>query len=228
MNKIKGILLDLDNTLYDYDKVHESAMNETVRYICKISGKDEQTINNLFIKCREEVHQALCNTAASHNRVLYFQKMCEALKMDVIENVLKIYNVYWDTTLANLNMDEHTLDFMNYISKYKIALITDLTAHIQFRKLEKLGLSKYVDFVITSEEAGVEKPSKGIFDLALSKINMDYSEVVMIGDSFEKDCLGARDSGIKAFWLNRKEQTATKHENIIEVRTLGEIKEYLN
>lgn len=33
-----------------------------------------------------------------------------------------------------------------------------MTAYIQYKKLESLGVTPYIDFMVSSEEAGVEKP----------------------------------------------------------------------
>lgn len=33
-----------------------------------------------------------------------------------------------------------------------------MTAYVQYRKLEAIGVTSYIDFIVTSEEAGAEKP----------------------------------------------------------------------
>jgi FMN phosphatase YigB (HAD superfamily) len=57
------------------------------------------------------------------------------------------------------------------------ANITDLTAQIQFRKMVYLGLDEYFDYVVTSEEAGKDKPHRAPFDIILSKIDVAPSEI---------------------------------------------------
>ena len=67
----------------------------------------------------------------------------------------------------------------------------------QIRKLIKLG---YKDIsLVTSEEVGVEKPDEAIFYYALNKINLKPEQVIMIGDSYAKDILGATNIGIQAY-----------------------------
>ena len=51
--------------------------------------------------------------------------------------------------------------------RIKTAVVSDLTTHIQLRKMDKLRISKYIDFLVTSEEAGSEKPHAVMFLLAL-------------------------------------------------------------
>ena len=76
--------------------------------------------------------------------------------------------------------------------------VTDMQATFQVENLRKLKLSKYIDFLATSEEAGAEKPNKRIFNLALQKMQLNKSKVIMIGDSIKKDIKGAESIGIKA------------------------------
>jgi putative hydrolase of the HAD superfamily len=55
--------------------------------------------------------------------------------------------------------------------------------------------------MLSSEEAGIEKPSPVIFGKALSKLNLKAEEVIMIGDNEEKDILGAEAMGIKSYLI---------------------------
>ena len=105
------------------------------------------------------------------------------------------------------------------LKKYKnnICLATDLTADIQYRKIKKLKLHNYCNSVVTSEEAGREKPHPYMFMLSLQKLGLKASEVCVIGDSFNKDIFGARNSQIDAIWLNQ--------DNKNEIYTDSKIKE---
>lgn len=227
MKNIKGILLDLDNTLYSYEPLHELSLKTTLEYISNVAKKDYKTVKETFICAREYVNNSLKDTASCHNRILYFQKTCELLNINPIEHVLLAYDIYWETTLNNLVCDNETKTFLDFIKNYKIVMVTDLTAHIQFRKMQKIELGKYIDFVVTSEEVGIEKPSPKIFERALLKLQTQKDEVIMIGDNLKKDCIGAKDFGIKSFWLNRGEKIQDLPENIIEVNSLAQIVEYL-
>ena len=105
----------------------------------------------------------------------------------------------------------------------KICILTDLTAHIQYRKIEKLGLAKYVDFLVTSEEVGVEKPHPSMFIKALQKLECKPSEAVMIGDSWSKDIVGANALGIPSIWINHKQEEQLLKDYIREVSRFEEI-----
>ena len=163
--KYKGILLDIDNTLYDYNKAHYFAKNKALNYCIDEFGLSKDEIVFAYEKARKQVHIELCETAASHNRLLYFQKMTEILNVNPMNYGFEIYNVYWDNFLELIKPFD---GIYLLLDKYKdrICLVTDLTAHIQYRKIKKLGLEKYCNNLITSEEAGREKPHPYMFMLA--------------------------------------------------------------
>ena len=82
---------------------------------------------------------------------------------------------------------------------FKIAIITDLTTEIQLKKIIKLGISKYVSFIITSEEIGKDKPDPEIFHYALDRLNCKPKEAIMVGDDIRRDIISAKRLGIKVY-----------------------------
>lgn len=194
--KFEGILLDIDNTLYSYNEVNQFAMNEVYNYLENDFGLNRQLLEKEFKTARNRVHLVLNNTGSSHNRLLYFQLLCESLDLDVLNHSLMLYDIYWDSYFQRMDLFDGALEFVEEFAS-KICFVTDLTAHIQHRKLKKLGLSNLGCKLVTSEEAGVEKPHPYIFKLALDKLKVDPSKACMIGDSYEKDVEGAVLSGIR-------------------------------
>jgi HAD superfamily hydrolase (TIGR01549 family) len=221
--KYKGILLDLDNTLYKYDKPHLTALDEVFRVCSKKFSISQNESKKAYGIARKKVHIELSETAASHNRLLYFQKMMEILKINPLCNGLKLYNTYWNTFLDNLKVCDGVYEFLEKY-KGKVCLVTDLTAHIQFRKIEKLRFGDYIDCIVTSEEAGREKPHPYIFTLALQKLNLMPEDVCMIGDSFNKDITGASNLSIHSFWINHEEKNVHFDEKLVtNVKSFNEI-----
>ena len=67
----------------------------------------------------------------------------------------------------------------------------------------KLGLEPYLNFVVTSEEVGADKPKPPIFLAALDRAGVNASEAVHIGDQYELDVVGARGVGINPILIDR-------------------------
>jgi len=63
--------------------------------------------------------------------------------------------------------------------------------------VERLNLAKYFDAIVTSAAVGFRKPRPEPFQRILKLLDLDTSEVVMIGNSMEADIAGARPLGIR-------------------------------
>jgi len=70
----------------------------------------------------------------------------------------------------------------------------------------ELGLDPYLDFVVTSEEVGRDKPNPPIFQLALQRAGVEASEAMHVGDQYKLDIIGARGVGIKPILIDRYNQ----------------------
>lgn len=202
---IKAVLIDLDNTLYDYEKCNRAGLEFAINRLSSIFNVPLETVKDTFDKSRMLVKEYLGNTAASHSRFLYFQKTIEHLKGSTdIKLTEDIHELYWNAYFNQMALFDGVADFFEELklNGIKIAIVSDLVADIQFKKLLRLGIDRYIDFVITSEEAGRDKPEKHVFQLALEKLGLPKEEVVLIGDDTDKDVKGADDYGIKYILMN--------------------------
>jgi putative hydrolase of the HAD superfamily len=117
---------------------------------------------------------------------------------------LDFEQTYWRTFLSNARLFDGVKDLLDDIRLLGIssAIVTDLTAQIQFRKIVYFGLDSYFDFIITSEEVGFDKPNKAPFQMAIDKIRPKGNCIWMIGDSALNDIYGAR-TAINAITLQK-------------------------
>jgi len=195
----KAVLFDLDNTLYDYYVPHEKALNATFSELRKVIKISKTRFRYLYKISKAEVQRELSGTASSHNRVLYFQRLIEKTHNTVKPNIiLKLYEIYWGTFLKNMKPFKESLKTLNEIKKRGIGIgvVSDMTTRIQLKKLKRLGISKYVDYLITSEESGSEKPHSIMFLLALNKLKVSPEEAIMVGDNTIADIEGANSIGL--------------------------------
>jgi len=72
--------------------------------------------------------------------------------------------------------------------------------------LESTGLAQYFDFILASAEVGSAKPDKNIFNEAISKSGVSYSEACHIGDDLLADIQGANSVGIDAILVDRNQK----------------------
>lgn len=198
----KAVVFDTDNTLYPYDVAHHTAM-ETVRSkTMTLLSISRQDFDKAFDNARTDVKKKLKDTASSHSRLLYFQRTLEYLGLGTkILLTLDLEQTYWRTFLVNTRLFPGVKEFIYQLKSDSIitANVTDLTAQIQFRKMVYLGMDEYFDYVVTSEEAGKDKPDQAAFGIILSKIGVNPSEIWMIGDNPINDIKGAILAGMTPF-----------------------------
>ncbi len=192
-----ALLFDTDNTLYAYDPAHTEAM-EAVQHKLYLKFNIESTeFYDSFKKVKHEVKRHTAGTAASHSRLLYFQRLLETMGLgSQILIALDLEQTYWRAFLNKSELFENVRELLDDIRLLGIptAIVTDLTAQIQFRKIVYFGLDQCFDYVVTSEEAGFDKPDPAPFNLALEKLKPKGNCVWMIGDNPINDIQGAKES----------------------------------
>lgn len=194
----KAVLFDTDNTLYHYDPAHEAAMKAVRDKMTRTLSIDPAQFESVFQKAREEIKSRLNHTASSHSRLLYLQRMLEMMGLgSQVLRVLDFEQTYWRTFLSHAELFDGIKELLDDLRLLGIAtaIVTDLTAQIQFRKIIYFDLDHHFDYIITSEEAGHDKPHLAPFQLALEKLNIKKNECIwMIGDNPINDIKGARES----------------------------------
>ena len=195
---IRAVLLDFDNTCYAYDPCHAAALVSLQKAIQDLVG-DLPDFEMQYRAAQKIVKARIPTHGASHSRALYIQTLLEQVGApDTITPVPALENQYWDTFATVMQPVPGLLDFLAECKKSEttVVVVTDLTTTIQCHKLALLGLAPWISYLVTSEEAGAEKPDATPFKLGLLKAGCSAQEAVMIGDSIEKDIEGAAALGI--------------------------------
>ncbi|ULY68552.1 class II aldolase [Chlorella virus XW01] len=204
----KGIILDLDNTIYNYDYYHNKAINSVFSFINQKTNIEISVLKDYYNTISTSLKYELKNTASSHNKLIYFKKLIEHISLNNNSlnnnNIISLNDIYWNTFFDNIKCFDYFEEFIKWNKNIgiKIAILTDYQTEYQLIKLEKLNINQYIDIIITSEEIGIEKPSNYGFLSILNKMKLNNNEVIMIGDNYEKDILGAENLNIKSYNIN--------------------------
>lgn len=203
LDGVKGVLIDLDNTLYHYRPPHEKAMQAVHRFLCKIYPMPKDVFEKDFERVWDKIYEELGNIPIAHNRALIFQRFAEEKGIrKPYEFGLKADTIYFKkvfTWMRRLGPDKNAVSFLKECKKkaLPVCLVTDLFATIQTKKLKALKLTDYVDFIVANDEVGFDKPNAKMFTKALEKIGLSEKDVIMIGDHPVKDIQGAQKIGIR-------------------------------
>jgi putative hydrolase of the HAD superfamily len=224
---IKHIFFDLDHTIWDFDRNAEETLQELYEVY--------QLRNLGLLSAAEFIHKYTEN-----NHSLWAQYHLGLISKDLLraERFRKTFielgvqpdlvpqdfeSDYVKISPTKTNLFEGAQKVLAYLQKkYTLHIISNGFKETTLTKMDLSGLNPYFTNVIISEEVGVNKPDKAVFEYALQKAQANKQESIMIGDSLEADVYGAQDFGMKAIFFNplRKEKPADVPEQITHLEEL--------
>lgn len=225
----QAILLDLDNTLYPYAPAHEAGIDTVRRKVQSALGLKEDRFLEVYDQARAQVKAQLGSVASAHSRLLYFQRMLELLGMKTQPLMaLDFEQTYWRNYMLAARLFEGASDFLVLAREFgiRLGIVTNLTAQIQFRKLVHLGLDTAFDIVVTSEQAGANKPDAAPFLLARERMAQPENAVIwMVGDDAATDLAGAKTHLNALTFLRLDDALPPQRNPAVDVcfRTFGEL-----
>ena len=123
-------------------------------------------------------------------------------------------------------MIEGTHSILKYLyKKYELHIITNGFQEVQNKKLITSEIDGYFKTITNSEMAGMKKPHKKIFQLAINKARAEFQSSIMIGDNLDADINGALNAGMDAILFNYHKDVVP--DGIISIDKLSELKNYL-
>lgn len=200
----RAVIFDIDGTLYDYSAAHAHAFRAVTDYAAKALGLTAERFETLHDWADERLRAHTGgHCAAIHDRLIRYQLMLERLGLS-IAHAPKMEQIYWSTLIGHMAPNPGLHEAFDWIKArgLRLGVGTNMTANWQFAKLERLGVLGQVDFMVTSEEAGAEKPDQRLFQLCAEKAGCAPEECVFVGDSLRGDVLGAQAAGMRGIWLH--------------------------
>ena len=82
----------------------------------------------------------------------------------------------------------------------KLAVVSDAPSREAWMRIYYLNLHHHFDVVLTFDDTNARKPSPIPFEMALSQLNIDPKEALMVGDWPERDVVGANKLGIRTIF----------------------------
>lgn len=197
---IAGLLLDLDDTLYDYVPAERAASERVVGLVAKYLGREPGEVTRALREAKRVVKARVGNVASAHSRLAYLVELVHRMgRPEALVRVRGWERAYWETFLANAQLRpsaHRMLDGWRALG-HKVAIVTNLGLEIQLWKMEHFQLCTRVDALVVSEEVAVEKPAKEAFLLAAERLGVPIETCVVVGDSPDSDGAGARALGLR-------------------------------
>lgn len=193
----KWILFDADETLFHFD-AYEGLKLMFSRFGISFSQDDfahYQLVNKpLWVDYQDGKITA---QELQHTR---FESWAHKLEVTTAELNSAFLTAMADIC-APLPGAKELLDFLK--GKVQLGIITNGFTELQQIRLERTGLAEHFSTLVISEQVGVAKPDRGIFEHAFIQMgNPDKRDVLMVGDNPHSDILGGNNVGISTCWLN--------------------------
>ncbi len=169
LKEYKGYLFDLDGTLVSSEKLKGRAISEA----CSFFGGEVDV--NIY----KEVMGESWEVVTKH----FFDSAKINPNMDEFDNVFG--GIYTRLINDNLKLTPNVKDFLIMLSKKgrKIGLVSSSKTWMVKQILDQLQLSEYFDIVIAKEDVKNHKPHPEAYLLALNKLSLTSSEVLIFEDS---------------------------------------------
>ena len=226
---IKAISFDFYNTLVRFwpplDEIQQAACREMGLSVSKIDIEQGYVTADLYFNQENEIRPIALR--AEQDRLAFFARY----EQIILENAglpvsLELAGQIWAMAMS---VPKDFIPFDDVIPAlaalrtegYRLGVLSNLRRDMELL-CQQLGLSHYLDFCISSSQAGAEKPHPPIFLAALEQMAAAPAETVHVGDQYRSDVLGARAVGMHPVLLDRGGWN-TKVDDCPTITTLSEL-----
>jgi putative hydrolase of the HAD superfamily len=210
----RGLIVDLDDTLYPRETFVQSGLMAVARYVEETKAVAATEAFGVMTAARRQRGgqelQALC---------AHFQWADQD-----VAALLHVYRTH--PPLLHLpRASANTLATLRG-SGWRIAVLTNGLPSVQRAKVRALGLPPLVDAVIYAEEhATGGKPAAAAFRAALDALGLPARRCVCVGDDAVRDVGGAAAQGIRTVWVSADDSATASASGAPDacIRSIGEL-----
>lgn len=220
----RAVLFDLDDTLFDHRRSARAALEQVHRVHARVV--EFAAFERHHAAYLEEMHVEVLagRIGLDDARRERFRRVFQALGISLpLDRVHDVASAYRDGYMSTRRALDGAAQLLAAIRRdARVVIVTNNLLEEQQSKLEYCGLAEFVDVLIASEDVGISKPDRGIFEIALDRAGVDAGKAVMVGDSWPNDVVGAREAGIRAVWFNPERRTRPDtREGVDEIHALA-------
>ena len=208
MRQIRAVLFDLGGTLYDYGSLAPGDGENLVALIREAGGDyPPDRIHRAYRAALKRVFYAYLPRSFYFHRDLFQDAILATaaeLGVSLPQELLARYRQAqraW--RLHHFAWREGAIETLEALRSrgYRLGIVSNID-DAQLAQMVELGrLDRYVDFLLSSEQARSCKPDQRIFVAALRQAGCTASEALFVGDSLLQDVAGANRAGLRSVLL---------------------------
>lgn len=222
---IKAVLIDIDDTIFDFEKCSKNSFLKTLeKFNLKFKEEDFSYFNkvNDILWTKQKLGEINIKEVFIKRDYL----MGKYFNLDVEKGLFN--DLFVKFLYDEIEMVDEIEDLLLYLSdKYKIFTASNGIYEMQENRLKKSNLDKYFDNIFVSDKIGFEKPDKKFFQKIMDLTKFSNDDLIMIGDSIKSDIIGAKNSKIKSIYFNKEDKKISDKNFTYQVKNLSEIKKIL-
>ncbi len=206
----RAVFFDLDDTLLDgYNAMQTAwaivcadfgqrlgiapdALRDAIRREATAFWKDEEAVGHWRVKLQD---------ARTH--VIGLALRAEGLDATQAEPLSLAYGAEHRAHLRPFDDAFETLEAVREAG-LKTALLTNGPRELQRDKIARFDVARHMDAIVIEGEFGKGKPSREVFEYALSEVRVEAPAAWMVGDNLYADVGGAKAAGLHAIWIHRE------------------------
>lgn len=196
------VLLDADNTLYDFDAAEYKALGKVLTD--RGYTPDPET-RQIYLDINNALWDAFARGEVEQEFLLVERFRRFETAMGGSHDPVQFNADYVAALGSNADLIPGAPEFCRHLSEMgcTLAIVTNGSAVAQRGRYRLSGLGEIISNLFISQELGVSKPDPLFFDLVCRNLDIaDRSRAVVVGDSLSSDILGGNRSGIDTIWYN--------------------------
>ena len=200
MKKIRCILFDIDDTLYDASLQMSTARLNAIRAMIEAGLPTD--IETAYRTLQDIVKEY----GPDYNK--HFDKLLERLGLKWNPRVIAAgVAAYRETSSAYVKPYSDTVPTLLKLRdmEYQLGIVSEGRAVKQWQKLIQLGIQHLVHFVIISEEIGIETMHPELFKLILKELKAQPNEAIFVGNQLDPDILCANKANVISVRIRKGE-----------------------
>lgn len=224
----RGVLFDVDDTIFDYSSSEKSGLLAHLKAEGRLGRfpSPEAAAAQWHAVMNEEYGRFLAGELTFTEQKLTRTRRFLAFAMSDDEAAAWFagYVAHRNAAWSAFADAEPTLRKLS--TSYRLGVVSNSSLAHQQDKLDRIGLSGFFEArVVCSAEHGCAKPDPSIFLAGCAALELEPGEVAYVGDKYDLDAVGARDAGLRAFWLDRPGLAAerTVEDGVQVIRSLDEL-----
>ena len=234
MTHYKNIFIDLDDTIWDFTANSHTSLDIMYRDLdIAAIYPDYESFSREYYSKNSELWTLYHHGKIEKDYLIVerYAHLLRSIGYNDPDNQLadRMNTYYLDILAQQTRLIPHAVDILEYLNKkgYRLYILSNGFIEVQQRKLQSAGIAHYFDRIVLSDEIGITKPDKRLFDYALEVTDSQPSNTLMIGDNYDADILGAMHAGWGQIYFDRNHRGITAQEPQHTVHNLTEVMDIL-